>query len=184
MSLIDTDVDLAVIPTWTQVADMTNVIHTEEVDVLSVAGGHLQIEPFCVPNLDCRIIGALIYHCCSTGAIDTFSTERICHTFQDGCDTIVKLDCWDLRAPLMVAEPVWKWTEDPCKRLDELRCCRMEWLKAGKKKDWSFRDSSGSTAYLSEACLKEMIQEAELQCEAQNCVNSRCITFGCDYDRC
>ena len=69
MSLIDTDVDLAVIPTWTQVADMTNVIHTEEVDVLSVAGGHLQIEPFCVPNLDCRIIGALIYHCCGTGRL-------------------------------------------------------------------------------------------------------------------
>ena len=184
ISLIDTRASHDDINKWTQVSQMRNVIHTEEIEILSVAGGNLEIEPFCVLGIDCRIVGALVYHCCGTGAIHSWEPEVISHVFQSGPDTCVKLDCWSLTPKQYEPQKEYCWVADPCERLHLLRCCEVEWLKAGKKKDWSFRDSSGSTEYLSTARLKELIMEAESACDAQNCVNTRCVTFRCSSGYC
>lgn len=186
ISLIDTLADIKNISQWVQVSQMTNIIHTEQVEITSVASGYLQIEPFAVPDTDCRIVKAVVYHCCETGAIHSFTDEPICHISQYGNDLLVNLDCWELNPKTQIDSVVYEWCYDPCQRLAELRDCMMEWLKAGKKKDWQFRDSQGSKSYLSEQCLKELIAEAQAECEALDpCApNSRCVTWSCNSGLC
>ena len=184
ISLIDSRADPAKVAQWVQVSQMTNVVHTEEVRIVSAASGYLEIETYCIPDLDCRIVGYAIYHCCGTGKIHSYTPEVISHITQFGPDTCVKLDCWELNPKQKSNEPEFCWIDDPCQRLRELRCCQMEWLKAGKKKSWSFRDSSGSTSYLSEAWFKEMINQAQSECDAQKCGNSRVATYRCNSGYC
>ena len=185
ISLIDTRADVNDIAKWVNVSQMTNVIHTEPVEILSAAKGYLEIEPFCVPGIDCRIVGAIIYHCCEKGAIDSWDHDVICHVFQHGPDTCVKLDCWKLSPKQVLGEPDVCWNDDPCERLHQLRCCEMEWLKLGKKTSWSFRDSSGSTTFLSERRLQQLIAEAQSECDALTCQsNSRCVTYSCGGGYC
>ncbi len=185
MSLIGSHTRREDIAQWTNVSQLENVLHTEELDIISVASGYLNVEPFCVPDLNCQTVGYLVYHCCSEGSIHSFEDDVICHVFQHGPDTCVKLDCWELNSKQSLTEPAFCWIADPCKRLYELRCCQMEWLKAGKKKDWSWRDSSGSTSFLSESCLKDLIAQAEIECDAV-CGNtgSRCMTYSCSNGYC
>ena len=185
ISLIDTLADIKDISNWVQVSQMTNVIHTETVEIKSVAAGYLEIEPFCVVGLDCRIVKALVYHCCETGAIHSFTDIPLPHIFQSGPDTCVALDCWTLNPKRELDAPCYEYPDNPCDRLKALRDCQWEWLKAGKKTSWSFRDSSGSKTFLTEACLKEMIAEADAECqELTGCVNTRCLTYGCDSGYC
>ena len=183
ISLVDTLIPIDDLSKWVLTSHMRNVIHTEEIEILSVASGYLEIEPFCVPDLDCRIVGSIIYHSCdNNGLIHSFTCETIPHIFQHGCDTCIKLDCWSLDSKEQIDAPVYEWNPNPCARLLELRSCQMEWLKAGKKTSWSFRDSSGSKTYLSERCLKDLIAEAESQCDELingGSSGSRCLTFGC-----
>ena len=162
-------------------SQLTHVLHTHPVTITSVAGGNLHVEPYCIPDLDCRIVGVLVYHCCTAGAIHSWDDEVIKHVYQVGSDTCIKLDCWSLSPPCTTEEPDICWQPDPCKRLDDLRCCEYEWLKLGRKTSWSFRDSAGSSSYLSESRLVSLINQAEAECEAaKTCgTNSRCITFRC-----
>lgn len=180
ISLIDTRVDCGAMSQWVQVSQMTNVIHTESVEIISCASGYLEIEPFCVPDTDCRIVGALVYHSCDSGAIHSYDDDPISHVYQHGPDTCVVLDCWGLNPKQVAGDPVFEWSLNPCVRLSELRACQIEWLKSGKKTSWSFRDSSGSKTYLSERCLKDLIAEAEAACDGLNGINTRCITIGCN----
>lgn len=184
ISLIDTLVDIDTISSWVQVSQMTNILHTEAIDILSVAGGYLQIEPFAVPDLDCRVVRAIVYHCCNTGAIHSFTDEPFVHITQVGTDTFVDLSCWNLTPKQRLADPVYTWSDDPCIRLRELRACQLEWLKEGKKTSWAFRDSSGTKTFLSERCLKDLIAEAEAQCEIDCGINTRCIKVGCSSGYC
>lgn len=165
---------------------MTNVIHTQEIEIISVAGGYLNIEPFVVPNIDCRIVGYVVYHCCEQGVIHSFTDMPINHVSQvDVTDVLVHLDCWTLNPKQEVGAPVYEWIDDPCARLRMLRNCQIEWLKAGKKKDWSWRDSSGTKAFLSEDCLKELIAEADAECDAlTSCTNNRCLKVSCGSGYC
>lgn len=184
LSLISTDVSVSDVARWTNVSQMTHILHTETVHIRSLASGYLDIEPFCVPDMDCRIVCCLVFHCCGTGAIHSWTDERISHVKQIGPDTCVKLDCWELNGKQHSDIPDVCWQPDPCKRLNDLRCCQMEWLKIGRKTDWSFRDSSGKTSYLPVAYLKEMISEAQAECESQSCVNTRSITYSCNNGYC
>jgi len=180
ISLVDTQVDKKVLGQWVQVSQLTNVIHTEQVEITCIANGYLEIEPFAVPDIDCRIIGALVYHSCDTGMIHSYDDFPISHVYQHGCDTIVSLDCWGLNPKQATGEPIFEWSLNPCVRLAELRACQIEWLKSGKKTSWSFRDSSGSKTYLSERCLKDLIAEDEAACDGLSGINTRCITIGCN----
>lgn len=179
LSLIDTRCKESEIATWTNVSQMTNVIHTETLDIKSVAKGYLEVEPFMVPDLDCRVVGALVYHCCDKGAIHSWDKEVICHLFQHEADTYVALDCWELNPKPASSDLEVCWNPDPCARLNELRCCMMEYVKQGRKKSWSFRDSSGSLSYPSESYLRQMITQAESECDFQCGSNSRCVTYSC-----
>ncbi len=177
ISLIDTRVDFNQVAQWVDVNQMTHVLHTEEITIRSVASGNLDIEPFCIENVDCRIVGGLVYHCCGTGVIHSWTQEVICHVFQDGKDTCVKLDCWELNPKEQAEQNLVCWTDDPCQRLHELRCCEMQWLKEGKKTSWDFRDSSGDIQFLSGARLKELISQADAECDAKCGRNTRCASY-------
>lgn len=189
LSLLDTRVDVKQLATWTHTRQLTHVLHTEKIKINSVAKGNLEIEPFCI-EMDCRIVGALVYHCCDEGVIHSWTDEVIQHVFdvdstsQPFQCTLVDLHCWELNPKLSPDDNVVCWTADPCQRLHELRCCEMDWLKNGKKTSWNFRDSSGSTTYLSENRLTRLIAQAEAECDAQNCRNTRCVSYQWDPGIC
>ena len=164
---------------WENVSQLDNVLHTEEIQIVSVAGGNLEIEPFCIVDADCRIVAALVYHCCDQGLIHSYDETPFNHIFQSGPDTCVSLECWELNPKEPEAEIDACWIDDPCERANELRCCLMEWLKQGKKKSFSWRDRSGDYSYLSEASLWTLINEAEAECDDCKGVNNRCVTFTC-----
>lgn len=168
---------------WVNVSQMTHVLHTEEIEIISIAGGHLEIEPFCVLDLDRRVVSSLIFHCCETGKIHSWTEEVICHLFQSGPDTCVKLDCWELNPKQYTDSPDICWNPDPCARLAELRCCLME-RKDGVKTSWSFRDASGSYQVLSANILMQLISEAELECDQRCGRNTRCLTYRCPSNYC
>ena len=187
LSLISTRVDKAVVAQWVNVNQMTHVLHTEPVVIRSVAKGHLDIESFCVPDLNCERVGIVMYHCCDSGAIHSWTDEVICHVHPAGelqQDTCVKLDCWEINPKHEASHNEVCWTDDPCLRLHELRCCMMDWLKSGKKTSWNFRDSSGSSTFMSEKLLKELTAQAEAECDAKNCVNTRCSSYRWDPSIC
>ena len=167
------------IGTWERVSQMENVLHTEEVDIESIASGYLNIHPFCMPDIDCRLVGALVFHCCDEGNIESWTDVIKPHVYQDGPDTCVNLNCWEINPEKTHNEPELEWIPNPCKRLTFLRNCQMQWLKVGKPKSWSFRDSSGTKSFLSEDCLKEMIAEADSECDSLCGKNTRCMTFNC-----
>ena len=180
LSLISTRVDKAKVAQWVNVSQMTHVLHTEPVVIRSAASGYLDIESFCVPELNCERVGIVMYHCCDTGKIHSWTDEVICHIHpagEKGLDTCVKLDCWDLNPKQESTEHIVCWQPDPCKRLEELRCCMMDWMKNGKKNSWSFRDSSGSNSFMSEALLKKLTAQAESECDAACGVNTRCASY-------
>ena len=184
MSLIDTDACLEDVECWRKTSDMTHVLHTESLNILSAASGNLEIEPFCVPDLDRRIVGFMVYHCCDTGDIHSFTELVVDHLHQIECDTCVQLKCWELNPKCAADEIEVCWNPNPCKRAHELLCCKMDWLKNGKEKSIAWRDSSETKSYLSEAELNKMIAEAELECDYACGRNTRCITFGCPNGGC
>jgi len=184
ISLIDSNASIDDVKSWVQVSQMTNVEHTEEIVITSVASGYLHIEPFCVPNLDCRVVAYMVYHCCESGQIHTWTDIVHPHLHQVEMDTCVKLDCWSLQGKESSAELEVCWQEDACARLHELQCCQMDWLKNGKETSWSWRDSSGSRTFLTEGRLRELISIAQAECDAMSGVNSRCVTYGCNINGC
>lgn len=184
LSLIDTRVDVKQMERWTQVSEMTNVIHTEQVEIVSVAKGMLEIEPFHVPGIDCRIVGALVYHCCDTGAIHTWTEVVTPHVFQDGFDTCVNLTCWDIAGKSSSSEAEICWIDDPCARAKHFKNCLATLCTTGLKTAWSFRDSSGSTRWISESALTRLISTAESECEMACGANSRCATYRCSSGYC
>ena len=162
----------------------SNLLHTQTLTNVCASTGNLEFDTFCLPDIDCRIIGGLIYHNCETGAIASWTDEPICHVYQDGTGTCVKPDCWTLTPKSHSDAYEICWTADPCTRLHELRCCLMQWIKEGRKTSWSFRDSSGSTAFATEKCLKELIATADDECDAQCGVNTRCVSYKWDSSIC
>lgn len=183
LSLIGSHTRREDIAQWTNVSQLENVLHTEELDIISVASGYLNVEPFCVPDLNCQTVGYLVYHCCSEGSIHSFEDDVIRHVFQHGPDTCVKLDCWEVNAKQMGGKPEACWNHDPCARANELRCCLMEY-KEGVKTSWSWRDSSGSEKYLSVSELRTLISEAENECDVLCGKNTRCMTYSCSNGYC
>ena len=144
-----------------------------------------------MPDTDPRLVGALVFHNCTTGDIHSWTTEVLKQIFVDsdcaevGNDTYVNLTCWDLiECEQSTDEPDACWNPDPCAMANELRCCMMSWAKDGKKKSWSFRDRSGSISYLSEDKLCQLLAEAESECEMQCGINNRCLTLRCGVPYC
>ena len=183
MSLISSHASEDEVACWTsaeQVLASEHVIHTEQIEILSMASGHLNIEPFIVPNLDCRAIGYMVHHCCVKGPISGWDPEVARHLVQDGADTCVALNCWNLTTEKVdVVEPELKWNPDPCARAEELLCCLAQRTKIGVERNWSFEDASGSVAYISEKKLCEMIDHAQNECDRMCGRNSRSATFRC-----
>ena len=164
---------------WQNVSHLSNVLHTQCIDIVSVASGSLKAEPFCVEGLDCRLVGALVYHCCDEGAIHSWDDVVISHVSQQGDDTCVNLQCWDLEGKQYDGDLEVCWEPDACKRAYDLRCCLMSWAKIGKKKKVSFRDWDEEVSYLSEARLMQMINEAESECSINCGQNNRVMNFKC-----
>ena len=184
ISLLSTRADLEKVAQWANVSQMTHVLHTEEVSIKSAASGYLDIDPFIVPDLNCERVGVVMYHCCGTGKIHSWTDEVICHVHPHGDDTCVKLDCWDLNPKHESSQADLCWIEDPCKRLADYRKCLMKLKDEGNKTSFSFRDSSGSFTFMKQDWLKEEIQIAELACDAQCGVNTRSASYRCNNGYC
>lgn len=170
------------IGTWEKTDQMTNVLHTESLQNVSCATGFLNADPFTLPDVDARLVAALVYHDCESGCINSWTSEIVKQVCQQEADTVIELTCWDLSDCEQTEEVDCYWIDDPCVRARMFGECLAKWAFAGKKKKFGWRDRDLEVSYLSEAKLCELLAQADAECDRQCGVNSRCLTYSCRQD--